>query len=54
MYANNKTLAPKKDKDGNNVNGDLDLSKWKDFDYTEVEESTTKAASVEVQSIDFE
>ena len=49
MYANNKTLAPKKDKDGNNVNGDLDLSKWKDFDYTKVEE-----APVEALSFDFE
>ena len=30
LYSNNKTLQPKKDSQGNNVNGNLDLTDWKD------------------------
>ena len=32
LYSNNKTLQPKKDSQGNNINGNgtLDLTDWKD------------------------
>ena len=52
MYANSKSLSPKKDEKGNNVNGDLDLSDWKNFDYSK--EETAKALSAEMDSVDFE
>ena len=52
MYANSKTLSPKME-DGKNVNGTLDLSKWKEFNY-KADDTSAKAVDADTTFPSFE